>query len=165
MPFYRFVIDSPMPPQLALATVQTLVRKPPTFWASLKSSFSFRINSDQPFLGTVGPDSFRIRREIRGRNSFLPLVWGKVFPDRLGSRVTITMFLQPMTALFMLFWFSMIGIGLYRELRSTNNPFNTESLISIGMILFGIGLVLFGFIPEVIKAKRILISTLKAECA
>jgi hypothetical protein len=43
-----------------------------------------------PFIGSVQDHSFRIRRDIRYRNSFLPLVWGHIVPTPTGTRVIVT---------------------------------------------------------------------------
>ena len=42
------------------------------------------------FEGTVGPDSFRIRRITRSRNSFVPLVKGKIIREPEGSLLHVS---------------------------------------------------------------------------
>jgi integrase len=56
-----------------------------------------------PFIGTIRGDSFRMQRDIRYRNSFLPVIRVHVQAEGVGTRVTATMMLHPLVAIFMRF--------------------------------------------------------------
>ncbi len=78
MPFYAFHLDVPVPPDVVAARVNAAVGKVPNFWESLKRSWNGPRPQGAPFLGTVTGRSFKIRRDIHYRNSFLPIVRGKI---------------------------------------------------------------------------------------
>jgi hypothetical protein len=111
--------------------------------------WTFDIPARAPFLGVVQDESFKIRRDIRYRNSFLPILRGRLTAHGLGTRVSVTMALHPLVAIFMGVWLGMVGFGIFRVPSS-------HSLIPVGMFLFGVALPLAGFIPEAVKAKRLL---------
>jgi len=56
------------------------------------------------------------------------------------------MFIHPLVAVFMAFQFGMTGSAIR----------TTPSIFGWAFVAFGIGLVLAGFVPEVIKAKRLI---------
>jgi hypothetical protein len=131
MPIYRFHV----------------AEKPP-LWKSLFAGWGSRDPGCLPFIGTVYEDSFRVRRDIRYRNSFLPMVWGRLESIPSGTRVFVTMFIHPLVALFMVFW-----LGMVAHWASRSSP---GSFIVWGMFAFGIVLTAAGFFPEAIKAKNLI---------
>jgi hypothetical protein len=157
MPFYRFHFNTPLCPSEASSRIYALTRPKPNFFESIGQIFSSS-NDLQPFMGKVEPSAFRIQRGIHGRNSFLPYVWGKIAPLQTGSRVTVNMFMHPLVIIFMVCWLSMVGYGALDALANRNANGSTDIASQIAIFLFGIGIVLVGFIPEAIKAKRILLN-------
>ncbi len=155
MPFYRFQIDSPLPTQTVLLRIRALVREKPGSWQSIKESFGRRPDDCPPFIGKVEGDAFRMYRDIRYRNSFLPQVRGSVVSTSRGSRVLITMHLHPLVALFVLFWLSAVGTGALAAFNSQNGN-SGLALIPAGMFLFGIVLTVGAFYPEAFKARKLL---------
>jgi hypothetical protein len=121
----------------------------PGFREYFRTPWSDRSPDGPPFIGSVQDYSFRIRRDIRYRNSFLPLVWGHIVPTPTGAGVIVTMFMHPFTLAFMLFWLGIVGRGVLMD-KSTSPAFLW------GMFIFGIALCAGGFIPEAVKAKRLL---------
>src|SRR5436190_19553730 len=100
MAIYRFSLDVNVPPQVVAERLRPIVREKRQF-----SDFEAWQSSERAtpaFIGTVQDASFRIRRDIRSRNSFLPLIWGRVVPIGTGARVSVTMFIHPLVALFMM---------------------------------------------------------------
>ncbi len=152
MPLYRFHIESSLSTQVVLVRIHGLVRETPTFWASLKEQFGSRPDNAPPFIGKVEGDTFHIRRDIRYRNSFLPLVRGQVAASRLGTRINITMSLHPLVTIFILFWLGGVGFGGFAAAHT--NP--KQAIIPLGMFIFGIVLTFGGFFPEAFKARRLL---------
>jgi hypothetical protein len=159
MPFYRFHIDTPLPADVAVERIRAITRDPPRFLESFREAFGRRGADGPPFLGSVQGHAFRLRRDIRYRNSFLPMVWGDVHPGFSGTEVTVTMFLHPVVAAFMLVWLSFIGVTGWTIAGKDQGPW---ALAPVVMFVFGVALTLGAFIPEAIKARRILEGTLRA---
>jgi hypothetical protein len=67
----------------------------------------------------------------------------------MGARIVVTMFMHPFTLAFMLFWLGMVGHGALTDKSAS-------PAILWGMFIFGIALCSGGFIPEAVKAKRLL---------
>jgi hypothetical protein len=152
MAVYRFHVDVDVPPQTVAERLRSIVREKPTFWESFRMAWRARELASPPFIGTVQDDSFRLRRDIRYRNSFLPLVWGRFISTPTGTRVSVTMFIHPLVALFMAFWLGMVGYGALKD-RST------PPVVLWGMFIFGLALTAGGFFPEAIKARRLISAT------
>jgi hypothetical protein len=146
MPIYRFQIDVNAPPQVVAERLRTIVGEKPGFGESM--AWRSRTSTDSPFIGTVKDGSFKIQRNVRSRNSFLPLIWGLITPTEIGARLYVTMFLHPLVALFMIFWLAIAG-----NFALTVQP---ASLVGVGMFIFGVVLTVAGFFPEAIKAKRLI---------
>jgi hypothetical protein len=152
MPFYRFEIDVTAPPPVVVERLRAIVRGKLSFGESFRQSFSFNRTYSAPFIGSVQDDSFKLRRNIRYRNSFLPMIRGTITSYGVGTRVSVTMFLQPVVAIFMIFWLGMVASA------AVSHP--NASPIPWGMLAFGIALSIGGFIPEAIKAKRLILEAI-----
>lgn len=148
MPFYRFEIEVNAPPPVVVERLRAIVRGKLSFWESVRQSFPFNQADGAPFIGSVQEDSFKLRRNIRYRNSFLPMIRGTIASYGVGTRISVTMFLHPVVAIFMIFWLGMV------TWVAVSRP--TASPIPWGMLAFGIALTVGGFIPEAIKAKRLI---------
>lgn len=162
MPIYRFQVETRLAPSAAIARLKALTGPPRSFW----SGYTFGPDdSFPPFIGKVAEKSFRLRRDIHYRNSFLPLIWGRatVLPD--GSRIRVTMFLHPFMTIFMALW--LYGIGTL-VVEFLSNPPPTHRWAAVGpasLLVFGIALVCGGFFPEAIKARRLLEQALSRSSA
>ena len=111
------------------------------------------------FIGTANGDRFRFRRDIRYRNSFLPVVLGRVTTVPTGVRVDVIMFLHPIVAVFMLVWFSGVGyaVGLTAwTLLRTPRDAPIGFLVAMAILVFGVVLVGTGFFSEAREARRLL---------
>ena len=148
MPFYRFEIDVNAPPPVVVERLRAIVRGKLSFWESVRQSFPFNQAEGPPFIGSVQDDSFKMRRNIRYRNSFLPMIRGTIASYGVATRVSVTMFLHPIVAIFMIFWLGSIASV------AISHP--TMSPIPWFMLAFGVALTVGGFIPEAIKAKRLI---------
>jgi hypothetical protein len=164
MPFYRFQLDVTLKPEAVAERLRSIVRKPRGFVESFRDVFKSKDPADCPFLGSVEVDSFRIRRDIKYRNSFLPQVRGTIIPASNGSAVNITMFMHPITALFMVVWFMGVGAGAV-GIVAAQGASGAMASVPFAMFVFGVALVAGGFFPEAFKAKRILSEALGAEPA
>ena len=76
MRFYRCHIDTYEAAPVVTEGLRTMVRDKPGFWQYFSKAWRQRDPSSPPFIGRVQGDSFRMQRNIRYRNSFLPLIWG-----------------------------------------------------------------------------------------
>ena len=152
MPFYAFHLDVPAPPDVVAQRIRAAVSKLPTFWESMKSSWRGPRSSGRPFLGTVEGRSFRIRRDIQYRNSFLPIIRGSITATSNGSRVSVLMFMHPVVLLFMLGWFGLLISTEWRLLDSNI----ARSFVPVAMIVFGLVLSLGGFFYEALKVMPLL---------
>ena len=113
-----------------------------------------------PFEGTIAGDRFVIRRVIRYRNSFRPLISGRVSAVASGSRIDIVLTLTAPVAVVMSGWLAMAfaaaAAGLWHSIRTSD----ASGLIALAFPVFGCGLVALGFIPEKRKALEILTEVL-----
>ena len=148
MPLYHFHIDADVPPQAVTERLNVAVRKKLGFRQNIREMFTRGSPSGPPFIGSVDAYSFRIRRDIRYRNSFLPLIWGRIVSTPQGARVNITMFLHPFVSIFMLF---VLWDLSYKAFTVASGSFS----FFLGIIIFVV-FCLAGFIPEAVKARRLL---------
>jgi hypothetical protein len=154
---YRFHADLPLSAQEVAARIRGMTRESRGFLDSWEIDFS-REPTRVPFIGKVSDDRFRLTpRHIRYRDKFRPLVWGRIVPVPSGSRVRVTMFLRPGLALFVLFVLLFSGIGAGTFLVGPE-PWNATPLTLMFVVVLAAGLA--GFIPAVIKAKRLFLEGL-----
>jgi hypothetical protein len=100
MPFYQFEFDTSLSPHEVTERLRTRIRAPRRFFESIRNSFRLGSflpskNLDQPLIGTIDNNTFRVRRDIHYRNSFLPLVRGRITPTSTGSHISVKMFIHP----------------------------------------------------------------------
>ena len=145
MAFYCFHVDVDVPPQTAAERLKPIVRTEQGASGSWKSQDP----TSPPFVGTVENNSFRLRPAIRGRNSFLPCVWGRLVPTLTGTRVRVIMFIHPLTTLFMVFWLGMLAHG---ALTNWAGP----RIAIWGMFICGVAFPAGVFFPKAIQARRLL---------
>jgi len=142
MPFYRFHLDVPASPDVVVQRLQSVVSPKRWFWSSYLMPL-LRDPSDRPFLGTVRRDSFKIYRNIWYRNSFLPIIRGRILGEPSGTRVYVTMVVSPWVATFAAGWFGAVG---YASLK--------DSLVGgLGLLFLGVFMLTLGFYLEVRIAR------------
>lgn len=150
MPIYRFHFDTPLSPDEAIARVQAVTGEPGRFGKPI-----CHLGKSSPlFLGNVDHSAFQILRNIQGRNSFLPQIRGRIVPTAAGSRITATMFVHPLPAIFTLFWLSVIGSHARHRAIVDRNYVGAVFLAA--MFVFGIALNCVCFFSEARKAHRLL---------
>lgn len=118
------------------------------------------LNSPKEFNGTVNGNEFQIQKNISYRNSFLPIIEGRIKSTKDGAIIDIKMRLNSFVFCFICIWFFGVGIGCILVL-SNIDEFSRESLIPLGMLVFGFALVNGGFWFEASKQKKRLIELLK----
>src|SRR5712691_12358037 len=144
MPLYRFHLEVPASPEVVAERLRLIVRGKRGFREAIGSIWKRSDPSGPPFIGSVQNSSFRLRRDICYRNSFLPKIRGRVTSTGNGSRVSVVMFMHPLTLIFMLFWLGSVGYAGWKEFP-VHSPGSNALL---GMFIFGLALSIAGFFPE-----------------
>lgn len=154
----------PYHPSEVLHRLRGRTRAPSNLLAFFNGDFS-GLNTRADFVGNVGEHGFEIRRDIHYRNSFLPLIEGRIVPDGDGSRIDLVLGLHAAVAILMLFWLGFVGfIGI---LLIADPPHDAPwaFLIPCAMFLFGLALSTACYFPEERIAKKKLCDLLDAEIA
>ena len=159
MPFYRFDFDTHLSEADAIGRVQAMTRPPLGFLEAVKSAFSSHKPDSAPFIGKVEGRSFRLRRDIRYKNSFLPTIRGEISPGPGGSRVSITMRIHPLVAVFMAVFLSGAGYPLWHSFSSPVPPGAVRT--SMIFLFIAVAITAGGFVPEALKAKKMLEESLE----
>ena len=152
MPIYWFHIDLPNQPHILNERLRSIVRGELGFKEYFQRTLSWQKTTGLPFIGRVQDDSFSLRRDIRGRNSFLPRIRGHVTPTQTGTRISVLMFIHPFVAFFTTLWLGIVGYGAFTDSSAS-------AVVLWAMFAFGVGLTCGCFFPEAIKAKRLLSAT------
>jgi hypothetical protein len=153
MPLYRFQIEVPLPRQRVMERIRSLMRERPSVGQWFCERWKPRDGTLPPFIGSADENSFRIHRDIRYRNSFLPLIRGYVFPTPTGTQINVTMSMYPASAVFMILWLGITG-SVALKVALTNFPMGDS--IWVAMSLFFVAFICGAFFWEAFKAKRIL---------
>ena len=119
--------------------------------------FSFFDNNNdkhsKPYIGTINSDSFKIKRTINHKNSFLPVIKGEIFEDKEGTKIKVNMKLHSFISTFVVIWLT--GASLFCVIsifQIFTEEFSLLLLIPFGMLFFGISLSFGGFTKESIKS-------------
>ena len=155
MPVYWFEFETPYSPDAAIERVRSITAEPPSSLEYIRRAWRFETSS-QPFLGEVEDYSFRIRRDISYRNSFLPQIRGTVTSTPAGSKISVKMFVHPAAGIFMLIWLGGTALVTLNTLVGSHPKSASGSFVPLGMFLFGLFLSCGGFFPEALKARRLL---------
>jgi hypothetical protein len=154
MAFYAFDFDTPLPPPVVADRLRTIVHPAQGDEPSGK----------KPFTGTVGDGTFRIARVIRHKNSFLPIVRGTWAMNSVsGTRVRVRMTIHPFPAAFMLLWFGGLAWAIAAVWSGSAQGDDRVIPLMAGMFVFGVILMVLGFVPEAAKAKRLIENALHAK--
>jgi hypothetical protein len=112
----------------------------------------------RPFAGRIDGGAFKFQRVITGRNSFLPIIVGRVTPGEGGAVIRGHMRLAIPVAVvmtgFMGATLTAAFNGLPRELASHNIR---AACVFAFLPLFGALLIGIGYYPEKHKAMRLLV--------
>lgn len=157
LPYEHLTITAHLSPDDAQEIVADIVE--PFRWGRF-----FWSGHDKPYQGQVSEHRFKITRVIHYRNSFLPVVMGKISPTQHGSVIRITMRPDLFVVGFMIFWFGNAG-GMFinnlgdvvlslLQLKSMP-PISPLSIFVPGLFLaFGYALIWGGFKLESAKSIR-----------
>ena len=117
----------------------------------------FRFNnyskSLKPFVGKISEKTFNIRPTFKGRNSFIPYIYGSIEKQETGNKIILTMRLH-YVALFILSILFII-MPIYWS-------FKYHEIGGVGFALITYFMTIFGFNYEYNKAKYTLQNILEA---
>lgn len=116
----------------------------------------FNTKSSKEFSGIVTPRKFKITKNISYNNSFLPVTSGIVRSIENGTKVSFKMRLHFFPMLFSLVWILAMLFGCITALVETKS-LTAESVVPLGMLIFGMALVNGGFWYEALTQKARLI--------
>lgn len=109
----------------------------------------------KPYRGILSANSFKMSRVISYRNSFLPVIEGRIEPQPEGCLIRISLRLHEFVMAFMIIWLSNVGgIGFLGLIAFIADPKSAAwALIPFGMFLFGYLLCTIPFNLEAKTAK------------
>ena len=105
-------------------------------------------SDEAPFQGVVGSDSFRLLPTIKGRNTYLPWLRGRVVASPTGTLITMRATLHPVAALFM----TALVVGPQCVILRKEGQLNLGWLGAT--VLFHVVMCAVGFWPEVHRARE-----------
>jgi hypothetical protein len=105
-----------------------------------------------PFVGEVDSSSFRLRRNIRYRNSLLPKVRGCVVPTAAGTEVRVTMVAPVVVLGFLL----ICGCAFTQLVAGREDASGTDVLIAGVVLSTAIASLIGGLAIEARKTRRLL---------
>jgi hypothetical protein len=159
VPFERLTIPTTLTFSEILERLDEVVEPPKIF------RFTLFKRPNKPYEGTISGNTFKISRIIRGRNSFLPVIEGAIYPESFGCSIEIKMSLHKIVIVFMIYWLSIVGsIGLFALFawfvdRSVGPIF----LPLLGMFIFGWLLCLIPFKIESKMTAKFLFNLFREE--
>jgi hypothetical protein len=130
---------------------------------------SFGQNYQKPYTGHITSSTFTMSRNINYRNSFLPVITGRI--TALGGQTQVNIKMRPVliVSIFISFWLGIVGLicaailltGLIQFKDILQNGFPFGIIIPFGMFAFGCLLTHFAFKTESKKSKEFLAKLLQ----
>jgi hypothetical protein len=118
------------------------------------------------FSGELFDDNFIIIRNIEYRNSFLPIIKGKIFRENEYTIIEMFLRMHLFVIIFLCIWlsipFMLICLLLFNSLIKKTSSLGTI-IMPVGLFLFGYFLMIGGFNYENTKAQNIIKEVLEAE--
>jgi hypothetical protein len=156
MPHYQFEINTNLAPEQVTNRIVPLVHEKKNLFEPVWKGFVDAEKTQAKFIGNVQNASFKIRCYRWRRNSFMAVITGVVRKSNAGSSVRVKMYLHPFVAAFMAVWFMAIGCVAWEMYFSTSFVGRIFCVAPIGLLIFGVYIVIAGFLSEAIRARRIL---------
>jgi len=144
LPYDKFEFKVTLPPwDVCRRLVENVSEE--TFWGEL-----FSTSESKPFKGDVQEASFKIRRRIWYRNSFLPILHGEMETIADGTRIKIRMKLHLFTQIFLIAWISAVVFSDFLG--------DGDYMMGFVFLIFAALLTYLGFWFEVKKSRLALLS-------
>jgi hypothetical protein len=150
LPYKQLVFESPLSQEEVIQRLTPEVAKP-------RSGLQWLKIRTENFEGTVSEAGFQIRRIIRHRNAFRPVIYGRFSPSAPGVRIEITMKLPIGVLLFSLVWLSFVGGLAVLDLPQmpTSGSIEGGAIGWVMLLIFYVG-VTISFGSEANKASKLL---------
>lgn len=151
IPYQKLVFDSPLSQEEAVRRLRREVAKPVSGWRWVEKR-------TEKFEGTVSGEGFRISRIIRYRNSFLPVIQGRISPFGAGVRIEVTMKLHGIVLVFALLWLGFVGFPVLGAVLQflTTGRFEEAAWFPCAMLVLFFLMTAIGFEIEAHKARKLL---------
>lgn len=150
LPWSKITLASPLSLAEARRALSSQVDEKTTW------SFFVRRSHGRPFHGNIRGDDFAIVRIIQYRNSFIPVILGRLRGEPTGTSVEIRMRMTLPVCLFMGLWMVMAGLGGIAVMVLSILNAQPIGLVAPLPFAFGGLLVGFGFGSEATTAERLL---------
>ncbi|MFC0515101.1 hypothetical protein ACFFGT_12860 [Mucilaginibacter angelicae] len=159
LPYEKFSIISPLSPDEVIAKMMEQVS--PAFTGDFFGQLYNRYPT--PFKGYVSINEFKIEPVIVGRNSFIPVIKGRVELTESGSCLYITM------AMHREIEYIIIGVAIFLTFAGfggwlnslKSNKFDLVSLSPFAVLVFIYLMVIYGFNSESNSCKSFLLELLE----
>jgi hypothetical protein len=153
-PYERLTLETSLTVNEVVAALSGYV-EPKRFW---RNPFS---RDHKDYQGLVSAEGFKMSRIIHHRNSFLPVIKGRMHPMTRGARVEVTMSLHPFIAAFWVLWLAILGSGsLTGGAAWLASPRDALRLAPVAMFAFGYLLCTLSFKWESRKERQFLLELL-----
>jgi hypothetical protein len=155
LPWRRYEILSHLQPGEALAAITRVTTPGRSIWRPFRAPAT-------DFEGRIGADGFAINRVIRYRNSFLPMIAGRITPAATGTLIAISMRPMWFVLIFWLFWMTCVAAFFAIALFRRNGVQHRPDLVLLASGMFAVGYLIcsVGFGVEARWAKQMLEKTL-----
>jgi len=137
----------------------------------VSTSYFASSSTDKPYEGRIEAPVFEINRVISYRNSFLPIIKGRVYAREGQTYIVIKMRLNNFVLLFTAIWLGITGLTFLMFfilfLIAPSKFIHSNALLflpaSLGFFLFGYLLCMWGFKYESRQSKYFLEKLFKAK--
>lgn len=164
LPFEKLVYHSILNKEELITHFQNEIEAEKSFgFGAHRSSYS------KPYIGKFYLNRFEIKRVVNYRNSFLPVIKGEIKDGINGAKISVKMGLADFVKAFMILWLGAVSFGCIGALYSLifTDTVNSEAgffiFIPFAMLLFGLGMVSFGFKAESQRSIKDLEEILQAK--
>lgn len=164
LPFEKLIYQSTLSKEELITHLQNEIEPEKSFtFGARKSSYS------KPYIGKIYLNRFEIKKVVTYRNSFLPVIKGEIKEGINGAKINIKMGLVDFVKVFMILWLGAVSFGCIGALYSLifTDTANSEAgffmFIPFAMLLFGLGMVSFGFKAESQRSIKDLEEILQAK--
>ena len=158
LPYKQLVFESPLSQEEVIRRLTLEVAKP-------RSGLQWLERRTEKFEGTVSEEGFQIKRIIRYRNSFLPIIQGRFSSLGKGVRIEVTLKLHIVALIFSLIWVGFVGrmaVAVIPQILTTGRVEGGGGILCAMLIFFYL-LVTIGFGIEANKASKLLSSLFDAD--
>jgi hypothetical protein len=161
LPYERFVIRTRLDPNTVLSRIDGIMERSIGWFGLLYA------NEGKPYHGKLEDNRFELNRNIHFRNSFLPVIKGRVNPDVQGSIILVAMRLNFCVMIFLTIWFGGLFYGLCSGLmeiiQAGTFAITGYAFLPLGLLLFGYLLTMICFKIEAFRSTNFLSDLLEAQ--